>query len=194
MHSFLRFGRRQLGARPIRTNLEATVPREKQPDQLAVRASLLAVAVTLCGCSASELLPNGTLATPANTASTAITPNTLADLSQPNYRRIVGDNVRTILPKIDTFSDLEISGARLVDHLMGRVWLTCLKFYTREDTAAAQPERNKVTTGNPQYFALFIQGDKIIDSRVGVVIDQCYKETFEPFDLPPPPAPKKVGP
>jgi hypothetical protein len=41
---------------------------------------------------------------------------------------------------------------------------------------------------------LFIQGDKIVDSRIGVVIDQCYKETFEPFDLPPPPAPKKVGP
>jgi hypothetical protein len=41
---------------------------------------------------------------------------------------------------------------------------------------------------------LFIQGDKIVDSRVGVVIDQCYKETFEPFALPPPPAPKKAGP
>jgi len=41
---------------------------------------------------------------------------------------------------------------------------------------------------------LFIQGDKIIDSRIGIVIDQCYKQTFEPFDLSAPAAAKKVGP
>jgi hypothetical protein len=113
---------------------------------------------------------------PATAARTVTTP---ADLPLPNHRRIVGDNIRTILPKIDTLGDLEISGARPVDHLKGPAWLTCLKVDAR---------------GQPQHYALFIQGDKIVDSRIGVVIDQCYKETFEPFDLPPPPAPKKVGP
>ena len=33
----------------------------------------------------------------------------------------------------------------------------------------------------------------VIDSRVGIVIDQCYKQTYEHFDLPPPGA-KKTGP
>ena len=75
--------------------------------------------------------------------------------------------------------DLEISGVRLVDHLKGLAWLTCLKVDAH---------------GKPQNYALFIQGDKIIDLRIGIVIDQCYKQTFEPFDLPPPPTPKKVGP
>jgi len=47
--------------------------------------------------------------------------------------------------------------------------------------------------GKPQEYALFIQDNKIIDSRAGVVIDQCYKQTFEHFDLPTPAA-KKAGP
>jgi hypothetical protein len=112
---------------------------------------------------------------PATAARTMTTP---ADLPQPNHRRVVGDNIKTILPKIDTLGALEISGARPVDHLKGPAWLTCLKVDAHE---------------KPQLYALFLQGDKIVDSRVGVVIDQCYKETFEPFVLPPPPAPKKAG-
>jgi hypothetical protein len=142
-------------------------------DQPAMRACVLALGLALGGCSASEVVQNWM---PATAARTVTTP---ADLPLPNHRRIVGDNIRTILPKIDTLGDLEISGARPVDHLKGPAWLTCLKVDAR---------------GQPQHYALFIQGDKIVDSRIGVVIDQCYKETFEPFDLPPPPAPKKVGP
>jgi hypothetical protein len=147
--------------------------RVEQLDQRAVCACLLALELALGGCSASEVVQNWT---PATAASTMTTP---ADLPQPNHRRIVGDNIRTILPKIETLGDLEISGARPVDHLKGPAWLTCLKINA---------------DGKPQHYALFIQGDKIIDSRVGVVIDQCYKETFEAFQLPPPPAPKKAGP
>ena len=60
-----------------------------------------------------------------------------------------------------------------------RAWLTCLKLDAH---------------GKPQNYAIFIQGDKIIDLRVGIVIDQCYKETFEPFDLSSPAGAKKVGP
>src|SRR6266403_1261665 len=97
---------------------------------------------------------------------------------QPSHRRIVADNIRTVLPNVDSLGDLEISGARLVDHLKGPAWLTCLKLDAH---------------GKPQNHALFIQGDKIIDSRVGIVIDQCYKQTYERFDLPPPAA-KKPGP
>ena len=90
------------------------------------------------------------------------------------YRRIVADNIRTVLPNIDSSGDLEISGARLVDHLKGPAWLTCLKVDAH---------------GKPQNQALFIQGEKIIDSRVGIVVDQCYKQTYERFDLP-----KKTAP
>jgi hypothetical protein len=112
--------------------------------------------------------------TPAPAPSTTIS----TDLSPPNYRQIVGDNIRAIFPNIEKLGDLEISSVRPVDHLKGPAWLTCLKLDAH---------------GKPQEYALFIQDNKIIDSRAGVVIDQCYKQTFEHFDLPTPAA-KKAGP
>jgi hypothetical protein len=159
--------------RATRRKFYEMAARVEQLVQQATRASLLALVLALGGCSASEVVQNWTPATAVSTM------NTPADLPQPNHRRVVGDNIKTILPRIETLGDLEISGARPVDHLKGPAWLTCLKVDAH---------------GKPQLYALFIQGDKIVDSRVGVVIDQCYKETFEPFDLLPPPAPKKAGP
>ena len=106
----------------------------------------MALLVALGGCSASDLIQDWTPTTGTNT------PSGPAELSQPNYRRIVADNIRTVLPNIDSSGDLEISGARLVDHLKGPAWLTCLKVDAH---------------GKPQNQALFIQGEKIIDSRVG---------------------------
>jgi len=120
-----------------------------------VRAWILALAATLGGCSASELVLNR----PVGPA---------PDLSQPNYRRIVTESIKTIFPKPSSLGELEISGVRLVDHLKGTVWLTCLRLDAR---------------GNPQQYAIFIQGDKVIDWRVGIVIDQCYKESYQPFTL-----------
>ena len=144
---------------------DAAATYNRELSQVTTRAYLLALAVSLSGCSAGEVLQN-------STSSPAMPP--APDLSQPNYRRIVADNIRAVLPNIDNSGDLEISGARLVDHLKGPAWLTCLKLDAH---------------GKPQNHALFIQGDKIIDSRVGIVIDQCYKQTYERFDLP-----KKTAP
>ena len=93
----------------------------------------------------------------------------MPDLSQPNYRRIIADNIRTIFPKENPPGDFEISGLRMVDHLKGPAWLTCLKIDAR---------------GNPQLYAIFIQNDRVIDSRASVVMDQCQKESYGPFDLP----------
>jgi hypothetical protein len=36
--------------------------------------------------------------------------------------------------------------------------------------------------GTPQHYAVFIQDDKVIDSRGGIVIDQCHKETYTPLE------------
>jgi hypothetical protein len=36
--------------------------------------------------------------------------------------------------------------------------------------------------GHPQHYAIFIQGDKVIDQREGIMIDRCYKETYTPFE------------
>jgi len=48
------------------------------------------------------------------------------ELAEPDYRRIVADNVKTLFPQA-SIGDLEISAVRMVDHLKGQAWLTCLK-------------------------------------------------------------------
>jgi hypothetical protein len=127
--------------------------RHRQLHRLVVRARVLAFAVTLGGCSGSELVQN--LGAP------------VSDLTQPDYRRIVAANIKAIFPAQAEVGDLEISGVRLVDHLKGPAWLTCVKVDAH---------------GNPQQYAVFIQGDKIIDSRAGIVLDQCYKQSYTPLE------------
>jgi hypothetical protein len=125
---------------------EIDAMRDRQQGRPAVRAYVVAVvalAAALAGCSAGEIVQNWTAGPPP-------------DLSQPNHRRIVADNIKTLFPKQETLGDLEISGVRLVDHLKGAAWLTCLTLDAH---------------GTPQHYAIFIQGDKIIDSRAGIVID-----------------------
>jgi hypothetical protein len=130
--------------------------------RLALRAPVLALAAVLVGCSASEIVQN--------LPSPAVAP----DLSQPNHRRIVAANIKSIFSNHALLGDVQISGVRMVDHLKGPAWLTCLKLDAR---------------GMPNHYAIFMQADKIIDSRAGIVIDQCHKETYTPFESFP--APKK---
>jgi hypothetical protein len=173
-----------LESRAIRRKFDATATHEGQLSQYAIRAYLLALTVTLGDCSASAVLQNWT---PAPAAA----PSPAPDLSQPNYRRIVADNIKVLFPNSASVGDLDISGVRLVDHVKGPTWITCLKFRvhdstTTENLVVAQPTRSPTASRTPQYYAIFIQGDKIIDSRLGVAIDQCRSQTFQPFDLSPP--------
>jgi hypothetical protein len=134
-----------------------------------MRAYVLALAVSLGGCSASELVQNWT------------SPS-VPDLSQPNYRRVIADNIKSIFSSKVLEGEMEISGIRPVDHLKGPAWIVCLKLDAH---------------GNPQHYAIFIQGDKVIDQRAGIVLDQCHKETYTPFtymQFETPVAAKKPGP
>ena len=89
------------------------------------------------------------------------------ELPEPDYRRIVADNVKILFPQA-SLGDLEISAVRMVDHLKGQAWLTCLKLDAH---------------GAAQYYAIFIQAEKVIDSRAGVIADQCHKQVYSPFEM-----------
>jgi hypothetical protein len=122
---------------------------------LIVRFCIVALGVSLAGCAAGhviEYLPD---------------PPLPEDLSEPSYRQIVADNIGSIFPTTASLGVLEISGVRPVNHLRGQAWLSCLRIHA--DSA-------------PQEYAVFIQGDKIIDMRVGVAIDRCKQQTYESFD------------
>jgi hypothetical protein len=121
-----------------------------------VRFGILAMSIALAGCAAGNIvqyLPD---------------PPLPADLSEPNYRQIVADNIGSAFPNQTSLGTLEISGVRPVNHLRGLAWLTCLRIHA--DSA-------------PQEYAVFILGDKIVDLRIGVVIDRCRQQTYEAFDL-----------
>jgi hypothetical protein len=130
--------------------------RRNQRGESALRAYVLLLALVLGNCSASEIIQNWTHAP---------TP----DLSQPDYRRIIAAAIDKILPGRLPIDELEISDIRLVERIKGPAWLICLKVDPR---------------GNPRHLAIFIQDNKIVDWRSGLVIDQCHKASYVPFLLP----------
>jgi hypothetical protein len=121
-----------------------------------VRFFALALSLVLAGCGAGHLIES----LPA--------PSIPGDLPEPNYQQIIADNIATVFPDPGGLGTLEVSAVRPVNHLRGPAWLACLKIHANEV---------------PQEYALFIQGDKIVDQRTGVVMDRCKQQAYQPFDL-----------
>ena len=86
---------------------------------------------------------------------------------EPAYRFIVASRLNQIVGKEGIVGSLQISGVRRVDSLKGAAWLVCV-----------QAENSPL----PRYYAVFIQRDQIVDSRLSVLIDQCELQSFERFD------------
>src|SRR5947207_14950524 len=99
-----------LESRAAQRKSDAPATCNRELSQVTTRAYLLALAVSLGSCSASGVVQNWTSAPESSSA---------PDLSQPNYRRVVADNIKTILPNSASLGDLEISEVRRVDHVKG---------------------------------------------------------------------------
>jgi hypothetical protein len=110
------------------------------------------LASVLGGCSISEFLPNWTAEGVAGPA--------------PSHRTIVARQIKQVLGNPGN-ADLRISEARRVDSLKGASWLVCLEV-----------ENSPLL----RYYAVFIQRDRIVDSRLSVVIDQCEQQAYAAFD------------
>ena len=136
-----------------------------------MRACILALSIGLGGCAAGNTviqnLPDQNLPDAAviQKLPDASQP---AELSEPNYRQIVADNIGTVFPNPAELGILEISNVRQADHLQGQAWLTCLRIHAGDA---------------PQEYAVFIIGDKIVDARIGVAIDRCKQQSYSAFDL-----------
>jgi hypothetical protein len=109
--------------------------------------------LTLGACSISEFLPN-------------LTPEDVAG-AEPPYRFIIANRLKDVVGDPAGAGDLQISGARRVDSIKGASWLVCIK-------AQRYPL--------PRFYAVFFQRDRIVDSRLSVVIDQCELQSYTPFD------------
>ncbi len=120
---------------------------------MRLRALFGVVALTLAGCSALDL---------------AFPPST-DDVTEmaPPYRRIIAARLGYIAGDTARMGVLQISGARRVEHVRGPSWLICLK-----TSAFLQP----------RYYAIFIQGEQLVESRLAVVLDRCEEQRYELFN------------
>lgn len=90
--------------------------------------------------------------------------------------------VTTTLPLIASeFAPYEVSGARLVDSLEDWSWVVCLKGANIGPKATAPNVRVRVYRPEPIYIAVFIRGNRIVDSRAGVLADGCAAQQYEPL-------------
>ena len=107
-----------------------------------MRFPILILTIFLGSCAAGHIIENMPDA------------NSTDDLTEPNYRQIVAENIATVFPNPAPLGTLEISGVRRTDHLKGPAWITCLKIHAENA---------------PQEYAIFIQDGKIIDQRIRAV-------------------------
>jgi hypothetical protein len=121
-------------------------------DRMALCILTPLLGAALGGCSMLEFLPDWSAEGVAGPA--------------PAYRTILAPQVRSIVGNIEPTST-RISDARRVDSFKGASWLVCLEVGTAP---------------LPRYYAVFIQRDRIVDSRLSVVIDQCEQQPYAAFD------------
>jgi hypothetical protein len=76
--------------------------------------SLILLGLTSClgGCAAGQIIQNIPDAPLAG------------DLTEPNYRQIIAENLAIVFPNPVPLGMLEISGLRRIDHLKGPAWIS----------------------------------------------------------------------
>ncbi len=84
-----------------------------------------------------------------------------------NYGVLASNTVKGFAP-FTTYSDFAISAARWVHAETGWNWLVCLRYDDR---------------GQRRYYAIFIQGDSVVNSRYDILADRCGGQRYVPFDL-----------
>jgi hypothetical protein len=88
-----------------------------------------------------------------------------------NYRFTLANALNTIIGGRDDPQSriLEISRPRRVNSTRGASWLVCIRWLRY---ASRTPRA---------HYAVFLQRDKIVESRLSAVLDQCEGQPYTPF-------------
>ena len=121
---------------------------------MLARGLSMLLGLTLGACSASGFLPDWT-------SSDAAGP-------EPAARFLISNRMNDIVGDPSKAGTFEISAAQRVDSIKGASWQVCLKTQNFPRL--------------PNFYAVFIQRDRVTDSRFSVLIDHCELQTFRPFD------------
>jgi hypothetical protein len=88
--------------------------------------------------------------------------------AEPPYVSIVASHFRSAFADRFSLAEFEISGLRWVHSIKGWSWLACVHFQDR---------------GHRRTYALFIQGEAVVDARYAVATDSCETQTYTQFDV-----------
>jgi hypothetical protein len=87
---------------------------------------------------------------------------------QPPYVSLTAQYLLSALKDRFAYDGFAISGLRWVPSLKGWAWLACVHFRDR---------------GHLRSYAIFIQGNAVVDGRYAVETDACDAQAYSPFDL-----------
>jgi hypothetical protein len=138
-----------------------------------VLTALLASA-TLSACASNSAVVEQTSAGPAPNAASIIANNLGA---HPKMDPAATVQVQLIVPANKRVDHVEISDLLrpIRTNLYGWAWQTCIR---------ANVE------GRPHAYAVFIEGDRVVDSRMALALDQCDQGQYTPLPVVRPELPK----
>jgi hypothetical protein len=85
----------------------------------------------------------------------------------PSYREVVAAHLKRVLKNYASYDDFEISDPRWVHSIKGWTWLTCVRYRDQ---------------GRVHSYAVFLDGNKVVDDRVAVLSDDCGLQAYSPFE------------
>jgi hypothetical protein len=132
-----------------------------------VRVSALAVllALTLGACTVAS--PRAVLRPPSLPEMPDLSPGGIAGPEPTYYRGTIAITIKSILGDPERASPLRISEPRRFLSLKGPSWLVCLK-------------TNHFPI--PRHYAVVFQQNRIVESRLSVVLDHCELQFYTAFD------------
>jgi hypothetical protein len=89
----------------------------------------------------------------------------------PTYREVVSAHLKHVLKNYGSYDSFEISDPRWVHSMKGWAWLTCVRFRDQ---------------GHVRSYAVFLDGNKVVDDRFAVQTDNCDLQAYSPFERMPP--------
>jgi hypothetical protein len=85
----------------------------------------------------------------------------------PTYREVIGSHLKRTLKNYSTYDSFEISDPRWVHSMKGWLYLTCVRFRDQ---------------GHVRNYAVFMDGNKIVDDHFSVQTDNCDSQAYYPLD------------
>ncbi len=86
---------------------------------------------------------------------------------ESSYRKVVATHLRQVLKNYSAYDTFQISDPRWMHSIKGWTWLICVRFRDQDREYS---------------YALFLDGNKIVDDRFAVQIDNCDLQTYHPLE------------